>query len=192
MDAAADYAEAVRLIKAPLPAYVSYTERSYGSAGSFTKDTTHKIVIRTRDGVAVSGNPDVVTVSVGKDERANPVSRPPFDPACYVARASRTAQWEGNTVEAIDVRETCPHDPDDNDFSVLYVDPKTHEPLAAAGNSDDPHVSVSLEQRYARIDGHVLPTHLKVHIVGHGLAGFLDVSAGQDYTDYRFSETMPG
>jgi hypothetical protein len=92
----------------------------------------------------------MVTVSVGKDERVNPVSRPPFDPACYAAHGARPAQWEGRTVEAIDVVQTCSHDPDDNDFSTLYLDPRNREPLAAVGNDDDPHVSVTLEQRYVR------------------------------------------
>ncbi len=91
-----------------------------------------------------------MTVSVGKDERVNPVSRPPFDPACYAAHGARPAQWEGRTVEAIDVVQTCSHDPDDNDFSTLYLDPRNREPLAAVGNDDDPHVSVTLEQRYVR------------------------------------------
>ena len=35
------------------------------------------------------------------------------------------------------------------------------------------------------------PSQLHVHIEGHGLAGFLNVTAGQDYSDYAFRETMP-
>jgi len=192
MDAAADYAAAVRLLKAPLPAYVSYAERSYAGAGTFTKDATQTIVVRTLDGAVVKGKPDTIQVSTDHDVRVNPVSHPPFDATCYAAREAHETQWEGRAVEAIDLRDMCrAKDDSETDFQTLYLDPATHEPLAAVGENGDEHVTVTVEERLATFAGHPLPAHLAVHIVGHGIVGFLDVRAGQDYGDYRFSDTMP-
>jgi hypothetical protein len=192
MDAAADYAAAVRLLKAPLPAYVSYAERSYAGAGTFTKDVKQIIVVRTLDGAVVKGKPDAIQVSTGHDERVNPVSHPPFDATCYAARAASAAQWDGREVEAIDLRDMCrAKDDSETDFQTLYLDPVTHQPLAAVGENGDEHVTVTVEERLATFAGHALPTHLTVHLVGHGIVGFLDVHAGQDYSDYHFSDTMP-
>jgi len=192
MDAAADYAAALRQLTAPLPAYVTYQERSYASAGPVTKDATQTVVIRTRDGAVLKGSPQKISVSVGKDERVNPVSRSPFNPACYAAVNARERAWNGHPVEAIALHDTChARDEDRTDFTDLYVDPMTHRPLVVLGDREDDQVSVALEQRYADIDGHVLPSRFTVHLVGHGIVGFLNVSGGQDYGDYRFSATMP-
>jgi hypothetical protein len=192
MDAAADFAAAVRLLKAPPAAYISYTERSYASTFSLSKDTTQAIVIRTRDGAFLKGNPDKIKISTDHEVAVNPVSKPPFDAACYVARDATAKQWNDRSVEAIALRDTC-HKAEDTetDFQWLYVDPATHEPLAAIGLNDSEHVTVSLEERISRFDGRYMPAELKVHIEGHGIVGFLNVTAGQQYSAYTFRDTMP-
>ncbi len=106
MTAAADYSAAARLLKAPLPAYVTYVERSYATAFSHTKDTSQTIVIRTRDGAVIKGDPSKVKISTDRDIAVNPVSHPPFDAACYVPRAATSKQWNDRTVEAIALRDT--------------------------------------------------------------------------------------
>lgn len=193
MDAAADYAAAVRMLQTTLPAYVSYVERTYGSAGSLTKDMSQTIVVRTRDGAIVKGDPQKVKISTDSDVPVNPVSHPPFNAACYTAREARATEWEGHDAEAIALHETCgKHRADsDMDFGTLYVDPETHQPLAAVAVHDEDQVTVTLEQRLGRFDGHVMPSALHVHLQGHGIVGFIDLTLGQDYRDYAFSNSMP-
>jgi hypothetical protein len=192
MDAAADYAAALRMLDAQLPAYVSYVERSYASAGDLTKDTHQTVVVRTKDGAVVKGVLEKVKFSTDDGVPVNPVSHPPFNASCFVAREARSAQWDGHEVEAIAIHDTCEKKLDsDTDFQTLYVNPVTHDPIAAVGTHEDDHVTVSVEQRLTRYDGHVMPSGLRVHLQGHGIAGFLNFSAGQDYGDYRFSNTMP-
>jgi hypothetical protein len=190
MDAAADYSAAVRLLQAPLPAYVSYVERSYANAYSLSKDTTQTIEVRTRDGVVVKGDPSKIKVSEDGDVAVNPVTHPPFKAACYSARGVVLKHWSDRIVEAIALRDVC-HTADEHEtnFQELYVDPATHEPLAAVGDREDDHVSVLVEQRIARFDGHFMPAKVTVKIHGHGLVGFLNVTAGQEYSAYDFRTT---
>jgi hypothetical protein len=193
MDAVADYAAAVRLLKAPLAAYVSYTEHSYADVGPISKEVTQTVVIRTRDGTVVKGTPSKVQISTGEGVQVNPVSHPPFNPSCYVPSAAQPSTWNDRPAEAIALRDSC-HKRDDSeaDFQIFYVDAVTHVPLAAIGINTEENVTVTLEERIGSVDGHYLPSRISVHVQGHsGLMGLLNVRAAQEYSDYTFSQNQP-
>ena len=60
MDAAADYAAARAALSKTLPAYVSYTVKAHVKMDAITKDATQQVVVRTRDGKILKGNPGAV------------------------------------------------------------------------------------------------------------------------------------
>jgi len=193
MDAVADYAAAKNALLRPLPAYVSYRVVSHAGAGPFASDQDQTIVVRTSDGRVVRGKPP--SLQIGSNSKTHydkdVVERPPFDPACYTARSAREATFEGKPAEAIALRETCAHDKDDGDFSELYVDPRTHDPLAAVGDSTDDSVRVRVVQRYVAVEDHFMPSALDVRVKGDGWMSWLDVTAYEHLSDYKFSNAAP-
>jgi hypothetical protein len=197
MNAAADYAAAKAMLTRPVPAYVSYTVHSHVKVDAIVKDTTSRIVVRTRDGKVIKGDPGAMPASIGKSTGKNtgnePVTDPAFRPGCYDASGARTTRFEDRELEAITLRGLCTSKSEgQQDFDTLYIDPKTGEPVAAVGTSQsDQHVDVRLEQRFTRVGDRALPSTLYVRVQGSGLMFWLDVDVNEQYSDFRFSNTEP-
>ncbi len=192
MDAAADYAAARHALAKPLPAYVSYVLQSQGSFGPFFKhgDTQH-VVVRTSDGKILSGKLSSVQVNADTSYSDDLVTRPPFKPACYDATSAKSVQFQGKTVEELSLVFKCRDSEHEHGFNALYVDPDTHEPLAALDERTDSNVYVRLEQHFARVGTNVLPSGLDVRVKGSGFLGWLDVTAHQVYSDFVLSDSLP-
>lgn len=193
MNAAADYAAAKAMLTRPVPAYVSYTVRSHVKMDAIVKDKTNQIVVRTRDGKVLKGDPGGVPVSVGRGTGNEPLSDPAFKPSCYDAAGARIQRFEDRELEAIALHGLCTSKgKGQQDFDTLYVDPQTHEPIAVVGaDSSDQHVDVRLEQRFTSVGGRALPSTLYVRVHGSGLMFWLDVEVHEEYSNYRFSNTEP-
>jgi hypothetical protein len=192
MNAVADYAAAMRALNHDLPAYVSYAVHSHILAGPVNHDETVTIVVRSRDGKIVKGKPPSMQIDSDSKYEGDVVVHPPFDAACYTATAAREATFEGVTAEALSLRDTCKTKHDlDGDFSTLYVDPASHEPLAAAGGEDSDSVSVHVQQRFGRAGAFLLPAAFDVRVKGSGFMFWLDVTGRQTYDSYKFSDTLP-
>jgi hypothetical protein len=195
MDAAADYAAAKAMLTRPLPAYVSYTARSRVKFDAVDHNETDDIVVRTADGVVVKGKVPAssqgVHFSTGDDSGMEPIAHAAFKPRCYEPARATTREYGGRSLEAIELRELCGKSKDDKDFDTLYVDPRTHEPVAATGNADEDHVLVRLEQQFTRVGDHALPSTLYVRVQGSSFMFWLDVLVDVRYSNYRFSSTPP-
>jgi hypothetical protein len=195
MDAAADYAAVKAMLTRQLPAYVSYTVRSHVKFDAIVRDETSEVVVRTADGVIVKGkvpeSAGSIHLGTGGDSGMEPVKHPAFRAACYNATSARMQRYDGNDLEALTLRSQCGKNPDDKDFDTLYVDPRTREPVAAVGSSNDEHVAVRLVQQFAHAGDHTLPASLYARVQGSGLMFWLDVLVDQRYGDYRFSATPP-
>jgi hypothetical protein len=189
MDATADYAAIKAILGRPLPPYVSYRDVSHAGAGPFAKDEDQTIVVRTRDGKVVRGK--VPSIQIGSHSKTNynrdVVDKPPFEPACYAAESARTATFDGQTVEAVALRDICDRNRDSGDFNVIYVEPRTHDPIAASGDNTDQSVSVRVVQGFAPFSGFFMPTSLDVRVQGSGW----NVHAYEHLSDYKFSATKP-
>lgn len=195
MDAAADYAAAKAMLTRPLPAYVSYTARSRIKFDAIDHRGTDDIVVRTADGVVVKGkvpaSSQSVHFSTAEDSGMEPVAHPAFKPRCYEATGATLHEYAGRNLEAIALRDLCGKAKDDKDFDTLYVDPRTHEPVAATASGDEDHVLLRLSQEFTRVGDHSLPSTLYVRIQGSGFMFWLDVLVDAHYSDYRFSSTPP-
>jgi hypothetical protein len=196
MDATADYAAAKALLAKPLPAYVSYTARSRAKFDAIVHDDTSDIVVRTKDGVVVKGKkgPTAPYVQVGDEQSGGDdemITKPAFAPHCYVATTAGPQAYDGREVEAIALHDTCSKSKDDKDFDTLFVDPATHQPIAAVGTDNDDHVAVRLVQGYTTVHDYIVPSSLYVRVQGSGLMGWLDVLFDQRYENIRFSATEP-
>ena len=191
MDAAADYAAARAALTRPLPAYVSYTVNSHVKMDAIVKNASQQIVVRTRDGKILKGDPGGVPGNFAANTGNEPVHDPGFKATCYAPTGIAAQKFDGQEVEAIALHGLCVKNQGDKDFDTLYVDPRTHEPLAAVGTSNDEHVAVRIEQRFARTADYVLPSSLHVRVQGSGLMFWLDVLVDEQYADYRFSATPP-
>ena len=196
MNAASDYAAAAAALNKPLPAYVAYTTHAHMKFDAIVRDESSNLVVRTSDGAIVKGKRPFGNVNYGGRFNANDdiVTSPPFKPACYQAKTAKSATYEGREVEAIGLHGTCKDtgdDKSDTDFDTLYVDPRSHDPVAvvAADNSDS--VAVDLIQRYARTGAYVLPSSLYIRVKGSGIMFWLDVLANMTYTNYSFSSKAP-
>jgi hypothetical protein len=193
MDATADYAAAKLALTRTLPAYVSYRVVSHAGAGPFVKDEDQTIVVRTRDGEVVRGKPP--SIQIGANSKANynrdVVDKPPFNPACYAPASARRDTFEGRSVEAFELRQTCGRDEDDGDFGTLFIDPQTHAPIAAIGGKTDESVAVRVVQRYTPVAGFYMPSALDVRVKGSGWMSWLDVTAFERFSDYVFSSAAP-
>jgi hypothetical protein len=200
MDAPADYAAVTRMLTRNIPAYVTYTVHTFVHVG-VDKEETERITVRTSDGKVVKGKRPNLVLNTGK-EKSPSVHDTAFDPKCYRVTGARTAQFEGHAVEELTLRSTC-HDEDDNDsssssganqgsFTSLYVDPKSHAPIAVTGgNADDKTVSVKLEQRFMQASGHTVPASLYVAVKGSGFMFWLNVVVREQFSDFAFSDKAP-
>jgi hypothetical protein len=193
MDAAADYAAAKAMLTRPLPAYVTYAVHAHVKADAIVKDTTEEIVVRTKDGKILKGHPGAVPGGAAANTGNEPVTDPAFKPRCYEAAGARLQRFEDRELEAIALRDLCKSDADkgSKEFETLYVDPRTHEPVAATVVAPDPHVDVRVEQRFARIGDRAMPSTLYVRVKGSGFMFWLDVEVNEQYSNYRFSNTEP-
>jgi hypothetical protein len=201
MNAASDYAAAAAALNKPLPAYVAYTEHAHMKFDAIVRDQSSNLVVRTADGAIVKGKPPFANVNFGghfsNDESI--VKNAPFRPSCYQGTSAKSATFDGREVEAIGLRGTCKDsdsdksDPNkaDADFETLYVDPRTHDPVAATAIDNSDSVAVNLIQRYARTGAYVLPSSLYVRVKGSGMMFWLDVLADMNYTNYSFSSKAP-
>jgi hypothetical protein len=191
VNAAADYAAAVAQLSRPLPAYVAYTDRASGGLGPFRGTHTTRVVVRTADGQVISGSEPTIYIGATATTHDDIVTKPPFRPACYSATSTMATTYDGRPAERIALRGGCEREKKDADFDALFVDPVTHTPLAVVGHDDDPQVAVRLSQRFAVVDGYVVPASIAVTVVGHGWMTWLNVDAHIDFSDYRFSSTPP-
>jgi hypothetical protein len=195
MDAAADYAAAKLALASHLPAYVSYTATTHAKFDAIGHDDKKQVVVRTSDGTVLKGatapQPSYVQIGSEQSSADEPVAKPAFKPDCYAAADARAATFEGRTLEAIALRDTCGKKKGDKDFDTLYVDPATHRPVIATGSENDQGVAVRLEQRFAATGNYVMPSSLYVRVQGSGLMSWLDVLYDRRYDDYRFSATEP-
>jgi hypothetical protein len=198
MDAAADYAAVKAMLTRPLPAYVSYTVRSHVKFDAILHDDTDEVTVRTSDGKIIKGRipegaPNAVHFSAnnGSGEGTEPVKGAAFRASCYEAKGATMTSYLDKPVEAIALRETCSKNKDDKDFDTLYVDPRSHEPVAAVGTDSGDNVDVHLAQAFSRTGDHVLPSTLYVRVKGSGLMFWLDLLVDQRYENYRFSATPP-
>jgi hypothetical protein len=192
MDALADYAAALALLRQHLPAYVTYVVRSRVVAGPVDHSESVKIVVRSRDGTIVKGKAPAMQIGVSSKFQSDVVVHPPFNSACYAATSARRATFEGRPVEALALRDTCTSDPaGEGDFGTLFVDEGSHVPLAAVGGSDEDHVVVRVEQRFARAGAYVLPAAFDVRVKGSGLMFWLDVTGHQSYDGFSFGDVPP-
>ena len=191
MDAAADYAAARAMLARTLPAYVSYVVRAHVKMDAIVRDQTEDVVVRTRDGKILKGNPGAVPGGFAGNTGNEPVSDPAFKPKCYEAQSAAQKSLDGRQVEAIALRYTCRGREGDKDFETLYVDPVTHAPVMAEGEEADQHVDVRLEQRFTRTGTYVLPSTLYVRVRGSGFMFWLDVEVDERYTSYKFSDKDP-
>jgi len=190
MDAAQDYAAATRFMHNTFPAYVAYVQRLHAKIGPIVKDEEDAIVVRTSDGKVVSGKSATVTIAPGQGFSGNIVLTSPFDPKCYTPVSASRDTYDGAAAEAIALRESCHHGKDDPDFTTLYIDPRTQEPLGVVGGTSDNDVRVRLEETFRRVGDRLLPGHFSVIVRGKSFwLGWLDIVAQIDYSRYRFLDT---
>jgi len=187
MDAVHDYAAATRFMHNTFPAYVGYVQRMHAKIGPIVKDEEDAVVVRTSDGKVISGKNATVTIAPGQGFSGNIVLTSPFNPACYSPVSETRDTFEGAAADAIALHETCGHGKDDPDFTTLYVDPRTQEPLGVVGGTSDNDVRVRLEETFRRVGDRLLPAHFGVIVKGKSFwLGWLDVVAQIDYSRYRF------
>jgi len=187
MDAVHDYAAAARFMHNTFPAYVGYVQRMHAKLGPIVKDEEDAVVVRTSDGKVVSGKNASVTVAPGQGFSGNIVLTSPFNPACYAPVSASRENYDGAAAEAIELRGICRHGNDDPDFTTLYVDPRTQEPLGVVGGTNDKDVRVRLEETFRRVGDRLLPAHFGVTVKGKSFwLGWLDVVAQIDFSRYRF------
>ncbi len=189
MNASADYNAAAKMLKRPLPAYVTYSQKTHTKFGPVSRDDSGTITVRVADGKIVKGKASNVQVQ-GVNVQDNAVSHSTFDTLCYQAKSARLTKYDGLSAEAIALRSTC-DSKGDADFDTLYVNPATHEPLGVTGSQTDSGVAVALELRYARFSDYFMPSLLNVTVKGSGFMFWLDVIAHQEYSNYRFTSTIP-
>ncbi len=192
LDAAHDYASATRHLQNTYPAYVAYVQRVHAKVGPIVKNDETTVVVRTSDGSIVKGKPASIQVNVGKTYHGNVVTHPPFDPACYTPLSAARTTYDGVAAEAIALKATC-HSKrsDDEDFSTLYVDPDSHQPLGVTGASIEENVAVHIEEGFGLVDGYTVPTVLAVSVKGKGWMGWLNVAARVSFSHYQFLTTEP-
>jgi hypothetical protein len=191
VNATADYAAAAAQLNRPLPAYVSYVDRSSGGWGPLQGSRSTHVVVRTSDGHVISGSSPVIRIGADATTSDDVVTRPPFRPACYAPGVATLTEFDGRPAERIGLHTRCDKSDKDADFDSLYVDPVSHRPLAAIGNNADETTTVRIVQRFVAVDGYVLPAGIDVTVIGHGWMTWLNVAARVELSDYRFSATPP-
>ena len=194
ISADADYARIVALLsKQQLAPYVSYAKTDTVKGLGKARDSG-RVVVRVSDGTIISG--DSSGIQAGDYHgRANPVSHPSFDPACYRATGEEGAELDGRSAIKLTLAPVCRSSGDDNDypFTTLYADATTLEPLDVYGviepSDANKNVRIALDQHYGEFSGRVLPTSLKVDVSGSGWMFWLQVHVTETYADYRFTNS---
>jgi len=197
LDAAHDYASAIRYLHNTFPAYVSYVQKTRAKIGPIDRSDEGTIVVRTSDGKVVSGKPSEIQINASSKFHGDAVEHSPFDPDCYAPVSASSTTFDGAPAEALALRGTCKSGHDDKDdasdldFTTLYVNPHTFQPLSVSGVNNDDTVSVRLEEDFSAVDGHTVPSLLSVRVLGHGWMGWLDIRARVEYSRYQFLSSMP-
>lgn len=191
MNAAADFEAAVRMLSRPLPAYVTYTQHAHAKIDSIVKDQTSTVTVRTSDGKIVKGKGLEIIVGSQHSTSGSILTNSPFDIQCYAGVSAKIAPYEGRDAEQIVLHDRCARDKDSGDFTTLYVDPATHEPLGVVGGKSENPVDVHLEQRWTHAGNNYVPSTLAVMVKGSGLMFWLDVVASADFSHYSFSDKAP-
>jgi hypothetical protein len=190
MAVASDYAAAVAYLdRTRLPAYVSFVEQASARGLAGDREAPQRLYVRVSDGAIVSGVPPAGAhmISSRNGDPNNPFGkRPFFRPQCYLPTTENQTRWNGEAALRFALRPICK---DDNGISELYVDPQTLRPIAVDGtftDTDDPHMTVAIELRYATIGRYTVPSSIRAHAVGHGWLFWARERAEVDYGDYRF------
>ena len=194
MNAAADYAAAKAMLTRALPAYVSYDVHSHVKLDAFVRNETSNVVVRTSDGVIVKGKvPEAAAgglhISGNTYSAMEPVARPAFKVRCYEAAGARMRLYGGRNLEAISLRSLCRKGSGAKGFDTLYVDPRSREPIAAAGSDIDEPVRLSVVEQFSRVKGHALPSSFRLRIQGSGFMVWLDLLIDQRYDNFGFPAT---
>src|SRR5579864_8657716 len=107
MNASADYQVALRILRLPLPAYVTYTQRTHANVfGPIERDDTETLVVRTSDGKTIKGKASTIELQ-GHRVHDNILSEPVFKTNCYRATGARLGTYRGAPAEAITLKATC-------------------------------------------------------------------------------------
>ncbi len=195
MNAAVDYAAASAALTKPLPAYVSYMESAHLKFDALTRDQTANLVLRVSDGKIVKGEPISFNPIVPSSSGNDILTDPPFVPHCYDPIDARPATYAGQAVEALALRSRChPNqhlDEDATGFDTLYVDPRSHDPVAAFASQTKQDMSLSLEERFVRDGAYVVPSALYAHAKGRQLMFWFDTLVQVAYSNYGFSSKAP-
>jgi hypothetical protein len=194
MDAAHDYAAATRLLHTTFPAYVSYLQHAHVKVGPIDKHIDSTLVVRTSDGKIIKGTSTSVRIGADSDIHGDVVTRQIFKPDCYRPVSAAPGTYAGRPVEAIALHRTCASEGDgkgSQDFSTLYVDERTLQPLGVMGGSHDDKVDATIEERFQSVGGRMVPAALSVEVAGKGWMGWLQVLAHVDYSQYRFFDQEP-
>lgn len=192
-----DYARVLSLLtKQQLAPYVSYVKRDdFNGFGQHGKDNENdRVVIRISDGAVVHGKSSGIEAGNYHD-RSNPVSHPAFDPNCYRATSESATTYNGESALKLNLEATCKskHDGDvDYPFTTLIARADSLQPIDVHGTApqtgDDKNVSVTLDQTFDTFDGRVLPSRLKVDVVGSGFMFWLNLHITETYMGYEFSK----
>jgi uncharacterized Zn-binding protein involved in type VI secretion len=181
LSADTDYARAVaHLSRAHLTPYVAYVAHdSVNGLGNASQ--TDRVVVRVSDGKIVAGRSNIT------------IEGKIFDPTCYRATGETQTTFEGTPAIKLDLVATCPekHSGDHNyAIRTLYADPQTLVPIDANGTilsgSNSNNVGVSVDERFATFDGHVMPSSIKVDVSGTGIMFWLQVHVRETYSGYQF------
>lgn len=199
-DAAADYHAATALLLKPLPAYVSYELETRVRMGVLHNESSERIVVRTADRTLLHGKlPEGGDVDAqGAHGAAADVPKgefltnPPFVPHCYAPQSALDAELDGRSLLAIKLDDLCKKSSDeDTAFDTLYIDPRTHEPVAAVADVDDDGARVRIDERFARSGEYVLPASFTVTVRGSGAMAWLDTHVTMLFSAYHFGATPP-
>ncbi len=192
MDATQDYAAAARMLHATLPAYVAYEQHTHIKVGPVDKTDTELIVVRTSDGKVIRGKTATIQTDSGSHTiHGDIVTHQIFLPACYQPGTATIATYNERPAEAIALHNTCDKDDGNDAFSMLYLDPRTHEPLGVTGDHHDDSIDFTIEERFAHTDGRFMPGLLDVHVAGKGWLGWLQVLAHVEFSRFRFLDNPP-
>ena len=101
----------------------------------------------------------------------------------------RPANLDGRPLEAIALRDRCRDD--DSGFDTLYVDPVSHDAVAAIANALQKNVVLDLELRFVRAGAYVVPASLLAHAKGNGIMFWMDALVQTFYSNYGFSDRAP-
>ena len=185
---AADYAEAVRLLRTQtLPAYVEYTQEgdAHGIAG--WRGAPERVLVDVRAKKIVSITPHTHD-DWDSDGTESPVTKHIFNPDCYQPTAEHRTNWNGRDALAISVRASSSSCKEDIDVGTVYADASTRELLGADGTETDEDMTVDFSVHYARVGQYIVPASLSAHAHGHGWLFWARERAELRYSNYTFTD----